>query len=285
MGTPFITLLEPHGLAGYNRLALPIPTMQPPSVPKTFLDAMTVRRQVFVEEQHVAMENEFDADDRRSCHWVAYASVNRTIEPEVRDPTTGDIVRPRRSETSTVPVGTVRLVPFPHPPHPTPGASYLDGKLVSGGGGGDGAPAVGATVGAGERRTSLAPKFPVDRETELHDGVEPYVKLGRLAVVKEFRGYKIGRLLVRTALTWARKNPDYFMPSVAAVGLDQMGLGKAGSIPKWDGLVCCHAQQQVVAAWERMGFKVDKGMGTWVEEDIPHVGMFHRVDTKAKDDD
>lgn len=273
MGTPFITLQEPNPLVGYNRLALPTPSTQPPTVPKTFLDAMTVRRQVFVEEQNVPMENEFDVDDSRSCHWVAYASVNRTVEPEVRDSSTGEVVRPRRSETSTVPVGTVRLVPFPHPPHPLPGATYVDGKIVG----------VAAPRPA-ERRPSQGQTFPVDRETDLHDGMEPYVKLGRLAVVKEFRGYKIGRLLVRTALAWARKNPAYFMPSVATVGLEQLGTDKSGSIPKWDGLVCCHAQQQVLGAWERLGFKIDKGMGTWMEEGIPHVGMFYRIDTKQTDE-
>lgn len=280
MGTPFITLLEPHPLKGYDALAPP--TAQPPSVPKTFLDAMTVRRQVFVHEQLVPLENEFDADDARSCHWVAYASVNRTIEPEVRDPTTGEVVRPRRSETSTVPVGTVRLVPFPHPPHPVPGGVYAGGELV----GRDAATSAStpAPASALERRSSLARPFRVDRKTEMHDGLEPYVKLGRLAVVKEFRGYGIGRLLVRTALAWARERPAYFMPSVATVGLEQLGMVRNGAVPKWEGLVCCHAQEQVADAWEKLGFKIDKGMGTWVEEGIAHVGMFQRVDVKQTDD-
>lgn len=281
MGTPFIAHQEPHPLVGFNCLAPLTSSTQPPSIPKTFIDAMTVRRQVFVDEQRVPLQNEFDTDDRRSCHWVAYASVNRIVEPEVRDPATGEVVRHRRSETSTVPVGTVRLVPFPHPPHPLPGASYVDGELVVAADG----TAVPPPVGPKERSTSMASRFPEDRATEMHDGVEPYVKLGRLAVVKEFRGYKIGRLLVRTALDWARKNPGYFMPDITALGLEHMGSGKTGPIPKWDGLVCCHAQKQVVGAWEKMGFKVDTGMGTWIEEDIPHVGMFHRVDTKVRNEE
>jgi predicted GNAT family N-acyltransferase len=31
---------------------------------------MEVREQVFVKEQNIPLENEFDADDARSCHWV-----------------------------------------------------------------------------------------------------------------------------------------------------------------------------------------------------------------------
>jgi hypothetical protein len=67
--TPFISLQEPTILEAYN------PKVhhdhQQPGIPKTFLDAMEVREQVFVDEQKVPLENEFDADDHRSCHWVS----------------------------------------------------------------------------------------------------------------------------------------------------------------------------------------------------------------------
>jgi hypothetical protein len=68
MGTPFIQLLKPSNLDEYDRKKLP--SQQPPSVPKTFLDAMEVREQVFVMEQNIPLENEYDSDDARSCHWV-----------------------------------------------------------------------------------------------------------------------------------------------------------------------------------------------------------------------
>jgi hypothetical protein len=68
MGTPFIAFLEPSNLDGYNR-KLP-PCEQPESIPKTFLDAMEVREEVFVKEQGVPLDNEFDSDDPRACHWV-----------------------------------------------------------------------------------------------------------------------------------------------------------------------------------------------------------------------
>jgi predicted GNAT family N-acyltransferase len=270
MGTPFIALQEPNSLAAYNRL-LP-PSEQAPSIPRTFVDAMTVRQEVFVEEQSVPLEYEFDEDDPRSCHWVVYASVNKTVTPEIRDPESGEVVQVRQSETSSVPVGTVRLVPFPHPPHPVDGGVYVDGRLIDG--------PHGEEQQRHEHRDSMGPVFPTDRATDMHDGTEPYVKLGRLAVVKEFRGHKLGGLLVRTALDWARQHPGYFNPSIAALGLEQLGVEKGGLIPKWNGLVCCHAQQSVIGAWEKLGFKVDKGMGTWIEEGIPHVGMFQRLEIK-----
>ena len=78
MGTPFITQLEPPNLETY---APGVPhTAQPASVPKAFLDAMSVREAVFVTEQGVPLANEFDADDARSCHWVVYASVATVVE-------------------------------------------------------------------------------------------------------------------------------------------------------------------------------------------------------------
>lgn len=70
MGTPFIQFLGPTNLDGYDRKRRS--SEQPASIPKTFLDAMEVREQVFVEEQKVPLENEFDSDDARSCHWVSY---------------------------------------------------------------------------------------------------------------------------------------------------------------------------------------------------------------------
>lgn len=59
-----------------------------------FLDAMTVREDVFCNEQGCPLANELDDDDPRSWQWVAYDSEHNR------------------------PVGVVRLVPPPHPPHP-----------------------------------------------------------------------------------------------------------------------------------------------------------------------
>ncbi|KAL3424215.1 acetyltransferase [Phlyctema vagabunda] len=251
-GTPFISFQGPTNLEGY-KADLP-PQQQASTIPKVFRDAMEVRETVFVKEQGVALANEFDADDHRSCHWVVYASVNTPTQAEETD-AGGNIVKRKQSVTETVPIGTVRLVPFPHEPHPEPGSVYtFDGTA-----------------------STTTPKFIVDRETTFHDGKEPYIKLGRLAVIPEFRGHKIAGLLVNAALSWVRENPTIFNPSVEKWGMDQLGAEKVTDIPTWKGLLCVHSQEQVAKAWEKWGFKLDEGMGRWDEEGIMHVGMFQRV--------
>lgn len=269
MGTPFISLLEPSKLEGFER-GEPHDE-QPQTIPKVFLDAMEVRENVFVKEQNVPLENEHDADDARSCHWVVYASVNKTKETEVRDDD-GNVIQPRKSSTRTTPIGTIRLIPFPHAPHPKVGGTYWNGRLSN-----DKEAARSPDI------TSTAATIGVDRPTTFHDGKEPYVKLGRLAVVKEYRGNGLSGLLVQTLLSWLKSNPSFFDPSITELGLEHMGASNETDIPKWGGLVCVHAQEQVVGAWEKWGFIVDREMGTWWEEGIPHVGMFKRVEISPKE--
>ncbi|KAK0374986.1 acetyltransferase [Colletotrichum costaricense] len=304
MGTPFVSLLEPTRLDAYIRGAPH--DEQPATIPKEICDAMEVREAVFVAEQGVPAENEFDADDSRACHWVSYASVNKVVEQEVLDDA-GNVVRPRRSSTRSTPIGTIRLVPFPHAPHPKDGGVYWDGVLKEDpAAAGEAAPngekkaggdkessestsnpveerAESAAEHVGEERRMSATKvFAPDRATALHDGREPYVKLGRLAVVKEFRGHRIARLLVTTALAWLRAHPSYFDPSIKEMGLEAIGATSAEEVPKWRGLVCVHSQAAVVGAWEKFGFRVDEEMGTWWEEGIEHKGMFMRLDVEEE---
>ncbi|PMD59382.1 uncharacterized protein K444DRAFT_663813 [Hyaloscypha bicolor E] len=257
MGTPFIAFIGPTNLDGYDR-ELP-PSKQPGNIPKTFLDAMEIREEVFVREQGVPLDNEFDADDARACHWVVYASINTKTASERQD-ADGNIVSAKQSITTSKPIGTIRLVPFPHPPHPEPGSSYAADAL----------------------ETSSIPSteplpYIVDRPTTYHDGSEPYIKLGRIAVVKEFRGSGISKLLASAAMSWAQQNPTYFNPSIRNMGMEKMGALLLDEIPVWKGLICVHAQEQVAKAWAKWGFKVDEGMGTWIEEGINHVGMFQRL--------
>lgn len=188
--------------------------------PPTFLDAMAVREKVFVDEQHVAAENELDADDARSWHWVSY------------------LERP----TSKAPTATVRLVPPPHPPHPTPGSEHRV-----------------------EHVEAMALE---NKATRHHDGREPYVKLGRLAVAKESRGLGQGRMVVQRALDWAARHADAILPP-------------AGGRQQWQGLVMVHAQKVVEPMWRKMGFETDEELGNWIEEDIEHVGMWRRIALKS----
>ncbi|KAK7920317.1 acetyltransferase [Apiospora marii] len=309
MGTPFISLLEPSKLEDYDRTLRH--DQQPSPAPKAFLDAMAVREAVFVDEQQMPLEYEHDDDDQRSCHWVVYASINELIEKEVIED--GIIVRPRRSETYSLPIGTMRIVPFPHPPHPKPDGWYEDYKLVdrpsNGSGSGTAAKGndakatsstapsttatastsatrpAGADPGLGTGATTLAASltpapYAQDRATTLHDGQEPYMKLGRLAVLPAYRGRRMAGQLWLAAKRWLETNPRYFDPSVTEKGMDALNAEQASEIPRWGGLVCAHAQEAAVKTYERWGFRVDEGMGRWYEEGVPHVGMFIRLNTR-----
>ncbi|SPO03308.1 uncharacterized protein DNG_05990 [Cephalotrichum gorgonifer] len=268
MATPVISFLGPSGLEGFKR-GLPREE-QPVTVPLEFLDAMEVREKVFVDEQGVPIENEFDREDPRSCHWVAYASVRKIIQHEEKDKD-GNVIVPRKSETRCTPIGTIRLVPFPHwDPHPTKGAKYWGGLTEE--------EIAGQKV---EKPVKTDIRYFVDRKTSFHDGQEPYVKLGRLAVIPEYRGGRVASLLVKTALKWMCENPNRFDPSVKAKGLERL-CAIDGKPPLWMGLVCVHAQEKVVEVWKRWGFEIDEEMGIWHEEGIPHVGMFQRLDFGEK---
>jgi len=207
-----------------------------------------------------------------------YASVHRTKEAEVRDPETGDIKRSRRSTTESIPIGTLRVVPFPHPPHPPDGAVFVDGEIlpveddnnpgrtvngVNGNtnenvppshntGTGNSASTTGtenptitaapATTSSSssnsstsstprrkrsylsqvdERRRLSALPFGNDRATDFHNGKEPYIKLGRVAVSPPYRGHGVAEQLWNTAKKWLLAHPDYFNPSVKELGLDK----------------------------------------------------------------
>ncbi|KAI5862403.1 acyl-CoA N-acyltransferase [Durotheca rogersii] len=261
--TPNITVsfLPPTRLDGYDRtrpsVAQPAGAAPPP--PPLFVDAMAVREAVFVREQGVPLACEHDGDDARSCHWVAYSA----------------------PPAAPAPVGTLRVVPFPHPPHPAPGARYVDNVLQP--------PAADAAAGCPPSPPSPSPDAAAaaaaDRPTAYHDGREPYVKLGRVAVVASARGLHVARRLWDAAARWLLENPDYFSapPRDGESGEGEGGgEGRDVNRGRWDGLVCCHAQETVAPVYERLGFAVDEGMGRWFEEGIPHVGMFLRLPVKRE---
>ena len=275
-GTEFLSMVAPprEALKQYDR-TLP-PSQQPNSIPEVFIEAMTVREQVFVEEQKVPLENELDADDERSFHWVVYASVGTsgTPEPESR-PTkrlsdshrhgshsrhnSRDEERRKSSSTALkVPVGTIRLVPPPHPPHPAPGSHHKidnseDARRRSG------------SAGSGASSSS-------------HDG-EAYVKLGRLAVLPKYRGLGLSRLLVNAALNFAQANPEQIAPAVDPAETEKRRL-EGREVREWSGRVLVHAQTGVEAMWERVGFRRDDDMGVWDEEGIDHIGMWRQLKVK-----
>jgi predicted GNAT family N-acyltransferase len=248
MASPItIKFLGPTTLAGYNRKLHA--ESQPSTIPQTFLDAMEVREEVFVKGQGVPLSMEADSDDARSCHWVAYAT-----------PTENPGLGP-------IPAGTVRLVPFPHDPHPEPGSEWdipEESEHIE------------ADGGSGNSLIVANPPWIIDRETTLHDGKEPYIKFGRLAVMEGFRGRGIADIMVNTAIQWAKENPQFFDPKGPIVGAEGEDLDVHRM--KWNGLICAHAQEYVSKAWAKWGFVIDEKMGKWNEAEIPHVGMFLRLD-------
>ncbi|GKZ32868.1 hypothetical protein AbraIFM66950_002512 [Aspergillus brasiliensis] len=132
------------------------------------------------------------------------------------------------------PVAVIRLVPPPHPPH---------------------------EILTHPETASSLPEW--DLKSEL------YVKLTRVAVVKEWRGCGLGRVLVDEALKWAVQSRGEIERAFREV--------TGGVEGEWKGLVLVHAQVQVEGMYRRLGFETDEGLGRWDEEGIEHVGMWRRV--------
>ncbi|MCJ1402132.1 hypothetical protein MMC11_005351 [Xylographa trunciseda] len=260
MSTPFPTLLPPPGPTVLSHPLPPSSSAPDATIPRAFTEALSVRIAVFIDEQHCSLANEIDADDPRSWHWIVYASVSgpKSSNPPALSnghsaqphPTAEASSEQRRPSGVKLPVATLRLVPPPHGPHPAPGS--VDG------------------VGGSAQLPSS------------HH--EPYVKLGRLATLKEYRGLGLGKLLVVTALEWAARNAEALQLKAGeseGVGLEGEGVAREreGMVREegWKGLVLVHAQTGVEAFYRGMGFVTDEGLGKWVEEGIEHVGMWRRV--------
>ncbi|MCJ1308491.1 hypothetical protein MMC25_002144 [Agyrium rufum] len=274
MSTQFVSRLDPPGEVV---LAHPLPPSRPSSSeqPATFSDALQVRIAVFIEEQNCELANEIDEDDPRCWHWVVYSSVSQPAvenahsgsgshDPEPSSLSSSLTVQAggsrRVSETSKKPIGTIRLVPPPHAPHPEAGRHYAGNEV-------GGRPVV------------------QDRVTSLHDGREPYVKLGRLATLKDYRRFGLGRLLVNEALKWAAENGDQIRgltdvedPVKRERWREALGGGEGAGAAEWNGLCLVHAQVDIERFWASCGFVKDEGMGEWWEEGIKHVGMWRRLE-------
>ena len=90
---------------------------------------------------------------------------------------------------------------------------------------------------------------------------KPYVKLTRVATVREARGKGISKRLIEEALAWLGENPG------------EVGNG-------WDGLVLTHAQSVIERMYAKMGFVTDEKLGRWDEEGIEHLGMWRKIEVK-----
>jgi len=275
-GTEFLSMLPPpkNDLDGYDNTKPH--TQQSPNIPKIFRDAMSVREEVYG-EQGVPLEAEFDEDDARSWHWVVYASVASTSssppkEMRAEGPTSRAEEARRASAVGTrLPVGTIRLIPAPHGPNKykeTSEAHIVDKHTDA-----DPPPGEGA-----------------DKAPEQKHPIEPYVKLGRLAVLEPYRKLGLARMLVTQALEYAAKHPEAICqpPSPTTLEFANLRGHAAQEAVTWQGLVMIHAQSDLKSWWEKnYGFKEelvnDKGEvevekePRWVEEGIEHVGMWRRL--------
>lgn len=237
------------------------------NIPLIFKDAMSVREEVFG-EQDIPLEAEFDEDDARSWHWVAYASVGASASSPPKGVlarsdsgnSPADDARRASATAQRTPVGTIRLIPPPHGPN-----KYIEEKPVA---------------------------HPDDdtpnTEATIHTD-EPYIKLGRLAVVGAFRKNKIARMLLNAAINFAAEHPEliYNPPSPTTRELAALKAPHIKRQLSWQGLVFIHAQLQLVPMWEKYGFSEAlhdeegnveiEAEPHWVEEGIEHVGMWKRI--------
>ena len=238
MSTPFMELLPPPGPSVFQApLSPPFNPSSFTTVPPIFLSALSVRFPVFVSEQKCSAEDEIDKDDPISWHWVVYVSVGSK---------TG------HNEDGKVAAGTIRLVPV------TPLAGHSQAEQV-----------------ARERQTgrALGPKLGT---TKMWDGKEVFVKLARMATLKEYRRLGLGRLLVNTATDWLEQNPQKV---AGETGIEDAVAREKGVTGGWHGLVLVHAQKQIERFWESCGFVKDEGMGEWWEDGMEHVAMWKRLKT------
>lgn len=149
---------------------------------------------------------------------------------------------------ANMPVAVIRLVPPPHAPHET-----LHNPDLA--------------------ESESLPKY------DLHH--EPYIKITRVAVLFEFRGYGLCRMLMETVHEWAAQHAEEIntlYEREVSNSQSQQDVSTKG----WTGLVIIHAQVQVERMYRRFGYETDLSMGTWEEEGIKHVGMFKRLEVVTR---
>ena len=242
----FVALQPPPGPALKNYSTTHRPSEQPAqNLPPTFIDAMTVREEVYVEEQHIPLELEFDSEDAQSFHWVVYASV-------------GGASGERRGSAG-LPVGTIRVVPPPH--------VHWEGPVMEGG-----REEEGCLRRPGEayvRKGRLAVLKPY-RSEFLFCSQRSLLTSAELG---------LSGLLVKAALEHLSNHADEVVPpaSPAEMELKRIETGTDTEGGAWDGLVLVHAQSAIEKLWRSWGFVRDQNMGEWDEEGIMHVGMWRRI--------
>ncbi|KAF7903469.1 uncharacterized protein EAF01_006518 [Botrytis porri] len=252
--TPHPTTPRPH-LHTWTR-HLPASSQSSPSITQIpiFKDSCSVREQVFVYEQRaVPLIHHLDNDDARSVHFVIYAPPNPHSLLSDSDLET--------SQIPYIPVGTLRLLPYPDTLRPLPHTRIVAGSPTE------------EIPPSSTFFFQASPTYKINPATTFHDGIEPYIRLGRLAVLKEYRGKGYADILIQAALKWAGEHPRF--------SEEALREEEKGRVPEWKGLVCLYARDVAVRTWERNGFVVDEGMGSWWEVGVRILGMVQRVSVRG----
>ncbi|KAF2756929.1 hypothetical protein EJ05DRAFT_477159 [Pseudovirgaria hyperparasitica] len=239
-----VDILAPPGDVLHNYIHEKRHDEQPEEIPEIFRDAMAVREEVFVDEQACSLVNEVDDDDARSWHWVVYVSVANNRKNSSTN-NVGHASERKDSADASATRKPVGTLRLVPPPH---GKHPHDGDF---------------------------------QPTPAYH--EPYVKLTRLALSKDYRGkYGLSRLLLSEALNYAINNAAQIYRAPSPARLEQIKLeGDANGLEEgWKGLVLVHAQKQLKTFWEKTGFTHDEGLGEWDEEGIRHIGMWRRIPLK-----
>jgi GNAT superfamily N-acetyltransferase len=265
---PNYTILyqEPPGKALLEYDTLKHPTEQPLAVPPTIAAASQTREDVFV-AMHPLLTYEYnlDYDDPRSVHFVAFS---KSPNENAVDPSSITDLESRNKFISRA-IGSLRFIPFPHYHlHPLPGAVFDKEALLA---------ALEAEAASGPLFERPIPGYRQDRKTKYHDGIEPYLKVGRMCVIPGWRGKGVMTELLRVGYEWLRANQGWATTSKVGGEVD----GREKGIGWWKGLICAHADGGAQRAWEREGFVVDEEMGNWWIMGIKHVCMWKRIDLEG----
>ncbi|KAF2194632.1 hypothetical protein K469DRAFT_706110 [Zopfia rhizophila CBS 207.26] len=278
LGTEFLSMLSPpwEALKDYDNTKPH--NEQPASVPQIFRDALSVREEVYG-QQGVPLDAEVDEDDKRSWHWVVYASVASTSSPPPEDLSNGtnatsaskaEEERRRSATAQRVPVGTIRLIPPPHGSN-----KYIKTALPK----------------EGDKHPDADPPPSSNAQANVvrKHPTEPYIKLGRLAVLAPYRSLGLSKLLINTAIDFAAKNPEHIRPPPSPAGVElakTLGKDVEDSVA-WKGLCMVHAQVSVESLWKKYGFSeelMDENGEVeitreerWDEEGMEHMGMWKRI--------
>ncbi|KAL5359963.1 acyl-CoA N-acyltransferase [Aspergillus floccosus] len=106
---------------------------------------------------------------------------------------------------------------------------------------------------------------------------EPCVRIGRVAVRKEYRGRGLAVDLLWTILDWVKQHPHCVEEAYTRT-LKEEGEEIPEKGGRWNGLVRVHSQVQVQRVYARVGFETEEKLGRWIEDGIEHVGMVLRME-------